>query len=143
METPDMAESMVNLSPEMLAIKTYNQALYGDDMTDELGDYRFDEAKVRREKLKEVLGEDLYAYAEDFQGLKYETLPQEFQELAKAKEVMRGYWEIKEKVYSIWGEPKNALMQKNTDRIISRLRKQMRALDKNVAYYYDMFYKAK
>ena len=44
LKVQDTAEALVSLGPEQLAIKMYSDALYGNDMYDEFGDYRFDEA---------------------------------------------------------------------------------------------------
>ncbi|KKM27344.1 hypothetical protein LCGC14_1575680, partial [marine sediment metagenome] len=71
----DTLESTIALGPEQLAIKTYNDALYNEEMYDEFGDYRFDEAEIRKQQLRTQLGQELFDYVEEYRGLKYELMP--------------------------------------------------------------------
>ena len=59
---PDTVEALVSLGPEQAAIRIYSDALFGDDMYDEFGDYRHDEADVRKERLRLELGDELFDY---------------------------------------------------------------------------------
>ena len=140
LKTEDPAEAMITLGPEQLAIKMYNDALYGDDMQDEFGDYRFDEARVRKEQLRSQLGEEMFNYVEDYAGLKYDDMPPEFLELIKAKEALRPYWEVKENVIRQRGEPRTPHQIKAIDRRVSRMRKFLRLLNPEMNRYYEMFY---
>ena len=138
--TEDTLEALVNLGPERLAIKIYNDALYNDDMYDEFGDYRFDKADAIKEQLKNQLG-GLYDYAEGYAESKYDILPVEFQELQKAKKVMSEYWDVQSQVEAIWGKPTTPQAKKRIDAVVQRMRKRLRRLNPEIAYYYDMFYK--
>jgi len=134
----DTAEALVALSPEQMAIRTYNDALYGDDMYDEFGEYRFDVAKERKEQLRQALGDELYNYVEDYQGVRYETFPLEFQEYQKAKEVLAPYWAVTDKVIKMFGRvyaesPRGQSM-------IGKLRKQMRLGNSEMERLYQLFY---
>lgn len=140
LEVEDTAEALLELGPEQLAIKIYNDALWGDDMYDEFGDYRFDEAEMRKEQLRQQLGEEMFNYVEEYRGLKYEDFPVEYQELVKAKIILRPYWQIRDDVERMFGKPTSEWQRGNIDRIISRLRKRLRTLDPEVAKYYEMFY---
>jgi hypothetical protein len=138
MNIEDTAEAMIAMSPEQLAIKTYNDALYGDDMYDEFGEYRFDEARIRKDQLKQSLGQELFDYVEDYQGVKYETFPPEFQEFQKAKEVLAPYWAIATKVEKTFG---TAFANSNAgQRLITKLRKAERLKNSTMERYYQMFY---
>ena len=143
----DTAESLLSLGPEQLAIKLYNDALYGDDMYDEFGDYRFDEADARREQLMVELNQmqpGLFEYVEDYQGLKYELLPPEFHQLVRAKELTRPYWQIKNRVEEIFGKPDTEWAEKRIEKMVARLRKQMknqwRVSNPEALELYELFY---
>ena len=143
LETEDTLESLVALGPEQLAIKVYNDALWGDDMYDEFGDYRFDEAEIRKQQLREQLGEEMFIYVEEYRGIKYEDLPPEFHLLTEAKRVMRPYWQVREEAIKIFGEPKPSWSQWRLSRFnafVSRIRKRLRRTNPELEKYYQMFY---
>ena len=134
----DTAESLLSLGPEQLAIKVYTDALYGDDMYDEFGDYRFDEADLRKEQLQQQLGEEMFAYVEEYRGEKYQDLPPEYQELQQAKKVMVKYWDIQKKVERLFG--KRWAESTRGKAFISKQRKLMRRTNPEIERYYQMFY---
>jgi len=136
----DVLEADAALGPEQMAIKTYNDALWGDDMYDEFGDYRFDEAEVRKEQLRKQMGEEMFKYVEEYRGLKYETFPREYQELVKAKQILRPYWQVKDEAIKIFGKPKTEWQLDRLNSFISRIRKRLRKTDPETAKYYEMFY---
>ncbi len=135
----DTVESLVALGPEQIAIKSYNDALFGDDMYDEFGDYRFDEADIRKQQLRQSLGDAMFNYVEDYRELKFETFPPEFQELQKARQVLKPYWAVADNVERLYGK---AFIETTTGKgLIQRLRRNVRLSVPQVAHYYDMFYK--
>lgn len=133
-------EALAKLGPEQLAIKVYNEALYGDDMYDQFGDYMFDEAEKRKAQLKQQLGNELFLYVEEYRGLKYENLPYEFHELTKAKQILKPYWRIKDDVLSEMGTPTTKTAQLKVDREITKRRKLLREQNPELDRYYRMFY---
>jgi len=139
LKVEDTAEALVGLGPEQMAIRIYNDALYGDDMYDQYGDYRFDEADIRREQLRRQLGEAMFKYAEDYRTLKYESLPPEFQELSKARKVLRPYWEVYDWAVKSFGQ--TWADSPSGQRFISKMRRHLRRSDPNMEKYYQMFYK--
>jgi hypothetical protein len=130
------AELLVKLGPEQMAIKVYEDALEGDDMYDEFGDYRFDEADIRKQQLIQSLGEDLYNYVVEYKNLKYEDLPAEFQEYRKAQQVLSEYWNIADDAVKLFGERDTPAKE----RWIARRRKILKMRNKQVKYYLDLFY---
>ncbi len=140
MKIEDTAEALVSLGPEQLAIRLYNEALFGDDMYDEFGDFRYDEALRRKEQLRVELGNEMFEYVEMYRDIKYEALPPEFQELMRAKEVMRPYWQVRDEAIRIFGEPKTPWAQRRLDQFITRTRKRLKAMNPQMAYYYNLFY---
>ena len=134
----DVVEADVALGPEQLAIKVYNDTLWGDDMYDEFGNYRYDEATIRKEQLKEQLGEERFSYVEEYRGLKNEDLPPEFHLLAQAKVTMRPYWAIQTKVEQLFG--KTFMESSRGQSLISKQRKQMRQRNPEIEMAYQLFY---
>jgi len=140
METSDEREGILLMGPEQAAITAYEQALYGDDMYDEFGNYRFDEAERRRVLLRQQLGEELYNYVEEYRGLREEHLPPIYHEYRRAQVVLRPYWQVKNDVYRIYGKPKTPYHERVLDRIISRIRRRMLKANPEMAKYHEMFY---
>ena len=138
MQTPDTAEALVGLGPEQMAIRIYNDALYGKDMYDEFGDYRFDEAEIRKQQLRSQLGNEMFDYVEDYRGVRYEDFPQEFQELSRAKQILRPYWQVKEWAIEMYGE--GWADSSRGKSIISRIRKNMRLSNPELNQAYERFY---
>ncbi len=136
----DTVESMVALGPEQQAIKIYNDALYGADMYDEFGDYRFDEAEIRKQQLRQELGIELFDYVEEYRGLKYEDLPREYQELVRARQILRPYWQVMDRAIKLFGEPRTPYQKRRIDQMVQKVRQQMRATNPLIAKYYEMFY---
>ncbi|KKM21188.1 hypothetical protein LCGC14_1637970, partial [marine sediment metagenome] len=135
---PDTAEALVALGPEQLAIKSYFDALFGDDMYDEFGDYRFDEAAIRKEQLREQLGEEMFSYVEEYQGMKFENLPPEFQELQQARAVLKPYWAVRTMVEKLFGK---FFAESNAGKsFISKQRKAMRLGNPEMNEAYLRFY---
>ena len=137
-KTQDPAESLINLGHEQLAIRTYNEALYGDDMYDEFGDYRFEEVDQRKLQLMQKLGDELYQYVEEYQGIKDALLPPEYHELVEAKKILKPYWEVRDRVAKLFGarfadSPKGQAL-------ISKIRKGKRLSSPTMNEAYQKFY---
>ncbi len=141
LEIKDTTQAMIVLSPEQTAIKIYNDALYGDDMYDEFGDYRFDEANLRKEQLKQQLGDEMFQYVEDYSGLKFANLSPEFQALADARTILKPYWGVADQVARLFGQTYAGSQAGQT--LIARRRKQMRLSNREIAQAYDRFYASK
>lgn len=134
----DTAEALVSLGPEQMGIKIYNDALYGDDMYDEFGNYRFEEARLRKDQLRQQLGDDMLNYIEDYQELKFETLPAEFQELMQARELMRPYWEVRNQVIRLFGQ--RFADSSRGQSLISKRRKTLRLGNRELENAYQKYY---
>tara|TARA_Y100000310_G_scaffold144390_1_gene143634 strand:+ start:8073 stop:11333 length:3261 start_codon:yes stop_codon:yes gene_type:complete len=138
MKTQSPAEALVTLGPEGTAIKTYTDALFGDDMYDEFGDYRFDEANVRKGQLHQQLGEEMFNYVEEYQGMRFEDLPPEFQDLARAKIVMKPYWQVRDRVIKLFGQ--RFADSSRGQALVSKLRRQKRLADPEMERAYRKYY---
>ena len=141
-EIVDMVEKdmtsaeLTQLGIEQLAIRAYNEALFSDDMYDEYGDYRFDEAEARKVQLRQSLGEDLYSYVETYRGISDADMTPEYQQLVIAKQVLKPYWEVQDDADKYFRKDSPA-----KQRFIARRRKMLRDTNKQIAYYYNLFYK--
>ena len=140
MDQPRPQDQLASLGPEQVAIKLYQDAMYGDDMYDEFGDYRFDLARERKAQLKIELGDELFAFVEEFRGLKTDHLPEIYQQLQRAKIVMRPYWDVTKQVEDMLGVPKTIGQQRRFDRLVSRLRKTLRRNNSEIDKAFTTFY---
>lgn len=95
--TPERAQ---DLGPQQLALRQYDDALFGDDMWDMYGDYRYEEATRRRSLFVQQFGQDTLNYVEEYRGLKYEDLPPEYHQYVAARELLKPYWEIEARIWS-------------------------------------------
>ena len=151
-------EQLVKLGTEQQAIRIYEEALFGDDMYDEFGDYRWDEAEIRKAILKQPIaqggiGEELYNYVEEYRGVKYDDFPEEYKELAQAKIALKPYWAVKDQAMELKGwdnESKlNPYQKRWLDSFVGKMRKRMKIIayreeaktgSKGLWYYYNKFY---
>ncbi|KKN73867.1 hypothetical protein LCGC14_0396690 [marine sediment metagenome] len=133
----DTVESDLVLGPEAMAIRIYNDALWGEDMYDEFGNYKYSKADIRKEQLLRDLGQEMFTYAEEYRGLKYEDFPPEFQQLKEAQTILEPYWEVKEeadKYFGLQDSPRK-------DAFILRRRKAIKRGNPMIGFYLDIFYK--
>ncbi len=143
----DTLESMVALGPEQQAIKIYNDALFGDDMYDQFGDYMFDEAILRKEQVKlrlDAMEPGLFDYVEEYRGMKFDDFPIEFQELQAAKIILRPYWSVGdwyiENILKGRKPRVGSPSERMFDRFVGRQRKRMRRTDPEIEAAYQRFY---
>ena len=132
----DTVEANIALGPEQLAIRIYNDRLWSDDMYDEFGNYKYEEADIRKEELLQSMGQDMFTYVEDYRALRYEDYPPEFQELRKARIALKPYWEVAEDADRYFG----LIDSPRKNAFISRHRKRLKRTNPLMAYYLDIFY---
>lgn len=137
-QTKDPVQQRLLMGPEQEAIFAYSQALYADDMYDEFGDYRFDEADIRKEAIRESLGDEMYQYIQDYLGEKYATLPAEFHELAEAKKILKPYWDARTRVEKLFGKAFAESLA--GQRLIAKRRKVIRASNPRIEEAYQKYY---
>jgi hypothetical protein len=141
MSSEDTAEELLKLGPEQLAIKIYNQAMYGDDMQDEFGNYNFALADEREAEFVSRFGQDMLDYIKDYMGAKYDA-PVEYQELKKAQTIMKPYWGVETYYRELLniGENPTIGQERRVKSLVSRAHKIMRRQNPLVEKYYQMFY---
>lgn len=96
---PLSPEARARLSPQDLAYREYNETMYAPDMYDEYGEYRFDEADRRREAFIARYGLEIMNYIEAMIGESRVDEPPALQALRRAREVLRPYWDIADRVW--------------------------------------------
>ena len=134
--TKNVTESLVGVGPEQTAIRVYRDALYGDDMYDEFGNYRWEERAIREQQLREKLGQELFDYVLEYNEAKYNTFPPIYLQLVKARKVLKPYWEVKQDADRYFGVQGS----KSKDKFIARRRKTVKRADPLIGYYLELFY---
>jgi len=134
--TKNVTESLVGVGPEQTAIRVYRDALYGDDMYDEFGNYRWEERAIREQQLREKLGQELFDYVLEYNEAKYNTFPPIYLQLVKARKVLKPYWEVKQEADRYFGVRDS----KSKDKFIARRRKTVKRADPLIGYYLELFY---
>ena len=143
--------------------REYYQQLFGLDMYDQYGNYRFDEAELREEAFERKFGQQAIQYIEEYQGATWLDKPAEMRMLEEAKDVLRPYWQIADQIWSLYPpelqelsnqitllertEPQTArtLLRRypailRARELIATYRKQMKLSNPTIGQYYRMFY---
>lgn len=88
------------MNPYDLAYKQYNNLMYGSDMVDEYGNYRFDEADIRRQSFIAKYGTDALNYIEELLDIRRQDEPPAMQSLREARTLLRPYWDIENQIWA-------------------------------------------
>ena len=88
------------MNPNDLAYKQYNNLMYGSDMVDEYGNYRFDEADVRRQSFIAKYGTGVLDYIEELLDIRRQDEPPAMQALREARVTLNPYWEIENRIWA-------------------------------------------
>jgi len=83
-----------------LAYKEYNNLMYSPDMVDEFGNYRFDEADVRRQSFIAKYGTQSLDYIEELLDIRRRDEPPAMQALREARVILRPYWDIESQIWA-------------------------------------------
>jgi hypothetical protein len=157
-------ETIATMQPEDVARIQYNKMMYGTDMYDQYGNYRFDLMDERKAQFVKQYGQDSLAYVEDYNGLKEADMPTEYKALKEAQAIMRDYWKVEDAVWSMYtpelrkvSEELDILARTNPDQakmimkqfpqilraqeIILSIHKTMRDTDPIIKLMYDLFYR--
>lgn len=98
--SPLTPEARARISPQDLAYREYNEIMYAPDMYDRYGEYRFDEADRRREALIQKYGLETTNYIEAMIGEGRADEPPALQMLRLARETLRPYWDIADRIWA-------------------------------------------
>lgn len=91
------------INPGDLARREYYKLMFGADMYDQFGDYRFEEAEKREQDFAAKYGQNIMNYIEEYQGSRWIDKPSELQLLENARETLRPYWQVESEVWSRYG----------------------------------------
>jgi len=90
---------MAKMNPNDLARREYYQMMYSPDMTDEFGNYRFEEADRREAFFVQKYGEQALDYVEKYMGAKWEE-PTAVKMLRQARKILEPYWNIENQIWA-------------------------------------------
>ena len=153
---------LAKMNQKDIARKEYYGLLYSPDMTDEFGQYKFDEAKRREDLFVKKYGRATLDYIDEFQGAKWDE-PSELKALRDATEMLEPYQQIEDKVWALYPPEMRVLsdqikLLERTDpdrarrflkqypailrarEIIAQQRKQMREANPMIEQAYRTFY---
>lgn len=151
------------MNPGDVARYEYYQLMYGLDMYDEYGNYRYDVAEQKEAEFLRTHGQAALDYIEEYQGSRWVDRPDELKILEQAKETLRPYWQITDYIWSMYPPELKALsdqiaLMERTDperarlvlkkypsilrarELIVRYKKAMRDNNPTLLYYYRLFY---
>ena len=92
------------------------------------------------EDLRIKYGDDDYNQALEMRNEKYAEYPPMFQELQRAKQVLKSYWQVQEEAIKIFGQPRTKWQENRLNAFISKIRKQKRLASPEVEKYIQLFY---
>jgi len=146
-KNPRYADVMEKLEEPREVNREYRWELAYDELMeattrfeDEFGIFKFDAYNEFLEQLRRKYGEADFNRAREMQQEKYAEYPSLFQELARAKKLLRPYWQVKEEAIKIFGEPTTDWARRRLEAFVSRIRKRLRASNPEVEKAYIKFY---
>ena len=101
---PLSPDQIAKMNPGDVQRREYNQLMYGSDMYDNYGNYLFDEAEKREQDFLTKYGQSALNYIEEYSGSRWVDKPPELVALEKAKDTLRPYWQLEDKIWSMYPE---------------------------------------
>ncbi len=130
-------EQKTKMNPLDIAKHDYQTMMYSDDMTDEFGNYDFDEAARREELFRQKYGDAALKYVKEFIGTKFDA-PPIYTELKKAQTILKPYWQVESEIARLRGE--YFANSKVGQALIARTKKLLLLRNPDMLRYYKMFY---
>ncbi len=97
---PLTQEDIKKMSPKDVARRAYNEMMYGDQMYDQFGNYQFDLIDAMRQQFVAQFGQEMFQYVEDYQGIKQNDMPPEYDMLKQAQAILKPYWQVENQIWS-------------------------------------------
>lgn len=98
---PISPEKLEKMHPHDVARRAYYDMIYSDDMIDEFGEYKYEEADKRKALFVKQFGQTNLDYVERMFGSKWEAgEPEELRILRQAREILKPYWEIESSMWA-------------------------------------------
>lgn len=133
------------LEPEVLpqfedtAFDIYMELMFSGDLQIGVDDYDFEEADKRRDWFISTYGMQTYNYVKERLS-ESKDYPPLMREYFKAVEAMRPYWQVRDEVIKLLGEPKTEWQRRRVNTYIQDRRRMLRRTNPDIAKYYMMFY---
>lgn len=124
---------------EDVAYDIYTKLMFSGDLEIGITEYNFEEADKRKQRFITTFGQEIYDYVLN-RMMVGRNVPPLMTEYYKAKEVMRPYWEVRDFAERYYGKPQTKAQELRIDRLVSRLRKNLRRQNPEIERYYQMFY---
>ncbi len=134
---PLTEEEKKKMNPLDLARRDYYNMMYSPDMTDEFGNYNFEEATRRKELFRQQYGDNSLKYVEEYMGMKFDA-PPIYNELQKAQKVLQPYWQVENEIVKLRGIA--FAQSKLGQALIKRTRDLMKIRNPLMAKYLKLFY---
>jgi len=108
---------------------------------EQYGIFNFDEYNQFREYLRQKYGDTVWDYVLEREAQGDKDLPPLAQEYEKAKDTLRPYWEIQDKVAKMFNMSRDQIENyPKIQAIVTKLRKNLRLTDPEIAEAYSKFY---
>lgn len=122
---------------EDMAYDVYMKLMFAGDLERGVDDYNFEEADRRRQWFINTFGEETYRYVLERLN-QSRDIPPLMREYYRAVEVMRPYWQVRDKIEKMFG--KLFAESSRGQALISKQRKQLRLTNPEIGKYYELFY---
>lgn len=99
---PLKPEQIAQMDPGNVLRREHNQFMYGQDMFDEYGEYRFDEAERREQEFLKKHGQKALDYIEEYRSARWIDKPAELKMLEQARDILRPYWQMEDQIWSMY-----------------------------------------
>ena len=93
-------EQTAKMHPGDILRREYYRVVFGPDMYDEYGKYRFEEAESRERDFLSQHGQQALNFIEAYSGAIWVNKPVELKALEHAREILRPYWQIADTVWA-------------------------------------------
>lgn len=125
-----------------IAYSEFMSKMYeGGGFEDQYGLFQYDKYNAYIEDFKTKYGDEVYQYVLDTKAERDANLPPLAKEYQQAKEVMKEYWGIADRVEGMFGV--RFAESSRGQSLITKMRKRLRLTNPLVEYYYKMFYAPK
>ena len=143
---PKADEQLSRLTTLDAAYNVWASYRYSKDVTpwgrmmDAFGEPNWSSIEKLREWFRTNFGDEALTYVEQDRPLAGRDLPDLYMELREARRILRPYWQVKEQAKRTFGKPNTEWQQRRIDRLISRIRKQMRRTNPEMERAFQRFY---
>jgi len=125
---------------EDIAYDEYMSLMYSDELENEAGEYDFDRAETIKQVFIAQWGYEMLNYIQQKMQQAQKEFPSIVQEYYKSIDIMRPYWQVQDWANKTYGEPVTQRQETMLNRIVSKIRHNLRLQNPDIENYYQMFY---